>query len=38
MRLDGVLGGYPVKFLYHIVKLNKSLLVSVRAVSTLSNG
>ena len=29
LRLDGVLGsyGYPVKFLYHIVKLNKSLLV-----------
>ena len=29
LRLDGVLGGYPVKFLYHIVKLNKSLLVSI---------
>ena len=27
LRLDGTLGGYPVKFLYHIVKLNKSLLV-----------
>ena len=29
LRLDGVLGsyGYPVKFLYHIVKLNRSLLV-----------
>ena len=38
LRLDGTLGGYPVKFLYHIVKLNKSLLVSVRAVSTLSYG
>ena len=29
LRLDGVLGGYPVKFLYHIVKLNKSLQVNV---------
>ena len=28
LRLDGTLGGYPVKFLYHIVRLNKSLLVS----------
>eukprot|EP00090_Calanus_glacialis_P030185 TRINITY_DN4862_c0_g1_i8.p1 TRINITY_DN4862_c0_g1~~TRINITY_DN4862_c0_g1_i8.p1 ORF type:complete len:607 (-),score=246.35 TRINITY_DN4862_c0_g1_i8:42-1862(-) len=25
LRLDGTLGGYPVKFLYHIVRLNKSL-------------
>ena len=29
LRLDGTLGGYPVKFLYHIVRLNKSLLVSL---------
>ena len=29
LRLDGTLGGYPVKFLYHIVKLNKSLLVKM---------
>lgn len=25
MRLDQILGGYPVRFLYHIVKLNKCL-------------
>ena len=29
LTLDGTLGGYPVKFLYHIVRLNKSLLVSM---------
>ena len=27
LSLDGVLGGYPIEFLYHIVKLNNSLLV-----------
>ena len=28
LRLDQILGGYPVSFLYHIVKLNKCLKVS----------
>ena len=32
LRLDGTLGGYPVKFLYHIVRLNKSLLVSYTTI------
>jgi len=35
LRLDGVLGGYPVKFLYHIVKLNKSLLAKKEKVKNL---
>ena len=30
LRLDGTLGGYPVKFLYHIVRLNKSLQVKLK--------
>jgi hypothetical protein len=29
LRLDGTLGGYPVKFLFHIVRLNKSLQVKL---------
>merc|ERR1719410_443056 len=35
LRLDGTLGGYPVKFLYHIVKLNKSLLAKKEKVRNL---
>merc|ERR1719336_1204538 len=35
LRLDGTLGGYPVKFLYHIVKLNKSLLAKKEKVINL---
>ena len=37
LRLDGTLGGYPVKFLHHIVKLNKSLQVSWWRCSTVPN-
>merc|ERR1719319_637754 len=35
LRLDGTLGGYPVKFLYHIVKLNKSLAAKKDRVGSL---
>jgi len=35
LRLDGTLGGYPVKFLYHIVRLNKSLLSKKEKVNNL---
>jgi len=35
LRLDGSLGGYPVKFLFHIVRLNKSLLVKKEKVVSL---
>jgi len=35
LRLDGTLGGYPVKFLHHIVKLNKSLQAKRDKVSSL---
>lgn len=35
LRLDGTLGGYPVRFLYHIVRLNKSLLTKKEKVSSL---
>jgi len=35
LRLDGTLGGYPVKFLFHIVRLNKSLLAKKEKVNNL---
>merc|ERR1719394_808137 len=35
LRLDGTLGGYPVKFLFHIVRLNKSLAAKKDRVNCL---
>jgi len=35
LRLDGTLGGYPVRFLYHIVRLNKALLTKKERVNNL---
>merc|ERR1712012_19216 len=35
LRLDGVLGGYPIEFLYHIVKLNNSLQAKKEKVKNL---
>jgi len=35
LRMDQILGGYPVRFLYHIVKLNKCLKSKSGRVSSL---
>jgi len=35
LRLDGQLGGYPVRFLYHVVRLNTSLTSKREAIHSL---